>query len=93
MNVETVVSDRTDLPRDTKGQKRPFLFKTHPAGIRHLVRTGFNLASLANNHSMDFGVPLLKQTLRHMKAMEKDGLLAYAGIGLDREETGRSRCA
>jgi len=33
MNVETVVTDRNDLPRDTKGQSGPFNFRTHPNGI------------------------------------------------------------
>ncbi|GBF25249.1 capsule biosynthesis protein CapA [bacterium MnTg02] len=86
MNVETVVTDRNDLVRDTKGQRGPFNFKTHPNGLRHLVRSGFNVASLANNHSMDYGVAGLKETLRNLNALRADGLLAHAGIGMTRTE-------
>ncbi|MGD9827530.1 MAG: CapA family protein [Hyphomicrobiaceae bacterium] len=89
MNVETVVTDRNDLPRDTKGQSGPFNFRTHPAGLRHLVGTGFNLLSLANNHSMDYGVPGLVETLRHVAALKRLGVKAAAGIGMTREEAGR----
>lgn len=86
MNVETVVTDRNDLPRDTKGQGGPFNFRTHPEGIAHLLVTGFNLFSLANNHSMDYGEPGLKQTLAHVGALKSSGLKAAAGLGLNRDE-------
>ena len=56
MNVETVVTDRNDLTPDLKEQRAPFNFRTHPNGVRHLVSRGFNLLSLANNHSMDYGL-------------------------------------
>ncbi|MBZ0141244.1 MAG: CapA family protein [Pseudorhodoplanes sp.] len=86
VNVETVVSDRSDLAADGKGQTRPFNFRMHPAGLRHLVSRGFNLLSLANNHSMDFGTPGLKETLRHVDALRGKGVLAAAGIGMTRDE-------
>jgi poly-gamma-glutamate synthesis protein (capsule biosynthesis protein) len=89
MNVETVVTDRNDLPRDTKGQGGPFNFRTHPNGIRHLVSRGFNLISLANNHSMDYGVEGLKETLKHVGALEKERLALAAGVGMNRDEAGR----
>lgn len=86
MNVETVVTDRNDLPKDTKGQSGPFNFRTHPEGIAHLVLTGFNLFSLANNHSMDYGEAGLKQTLAHIGALKGSGLKAAAGLGMNRDE-------
>jgi poly-gamma-glutamate synthesis protein (capsule biosynthesis protein) len=91
MNVETVVTGRNDLDPDTKGQSGPFNFRTHPNGIRHLVGRGFNLLSLANNHSMDYGVAGLKETLRHVGALENERLAVAAGIGMNREEAGRPR--
>ena len=91
MNVETVVTDRNDLARDTKGQGGPFNFRTHPNGLRHLVARGFNLLSLANNHSMDYGVPGLKETLRHVGALEKERLAVATGIGMNREEAATPR--
>jgi poly-gamma-glutamate capsule biosynthesis protein CapA/YwtB (metallophosphatase superfamily) len=89
LNVETVVTDRNNLRRDTKGQRGPFNFRTHPNGMRHLVSRGFNVMSLANNHSMDYGVAGLQDTLRHVKPLRHDGLLAANGIGVDRETASR----
>ena len=63
MNVETIVTNRNNLPRDRKGQKSPFSFRMHPNGLKHLVSRGFNVLSLANNHSMDYGVPGPKRDL------------------------------
>lgn len=89
LNVETVVTDKNSLPRDTKGQRGPFNFRTHPNGMRHLVERGFNLFSLANNHSMDYGRGGLNETLKHVEKLKKHGLLAHAGIGQNREEASR----
>ena len=89
LNVETVVTERNTLKRDTKGQGGPFNFRTHPNGMRHLVGIGFNVLSLANNHSMDYGIPGLKDTLQHMEALRSQGLKAAAGIGMNREEASR----
>ena len=80
LNVETVITNRNDLRRDTKGQRGPFNFRTHPAGLRHLVASGFNLLSLANNHSMDYGVAGLKETLKHVGALENENLAVATGI-------------
>jgi poly-gamma-glutamate capsule biosynthesis protein CapA/YwtB (metallophosphatase superfamily) len=91
LNVEAVVTDRNDLRRDTKGQKGPFNFRMHPNGMRHLVSRGFNMLSLANNHSMDYGVAGLKETLKHVGAIEQERLAVATGIGMNREEASRPR--
>ena len=85
-NVETVVSDRNDLRPEPKA----FNFKSHPEGVRHLVRNGFNVLGLANNHAMDYGTAGLAETLRHLEAMRTDGLLAFAGLGDNRQAAGRA---
>lgn len=89
LNVETVVTADNRLPRDTKGQTSPFSFRTHPQGLRHLVGIGFNVLSLANNHSMDYGAAGLEDTLRHVAALRKHGLLAAGGIGMNRAAASR----
>ena len=89
MNVETVVTDRNDLTPDSKEQRAPFNFRTHPNGIRHLVTRGFNVLSLANNHSMDYGVEGLQETLKHVGALEKERLAVAAGVGMNSEEASR----
>ncbi len=89
MNVETVVTDRNDLDRASKGESTSYFFRSHPNGIRRFVRMGFNVAGLANNHAMDFGEAGLRETLTHMERLKADGLIAHAGLGLDDEQANR----
>ncbi len=91
MNVETVVTDRNDMPPDLKEQRAPFNFRTHPNGIRHLASRGFNLLSLANNHSMDYGLPGLEETLKHVGKLEDERLVVAAGIGMNSEQASRPK--
>lgn len=88
-NIETVVTDRNDLRRDTKGQGGPFNFRTHPNGVRALTASGFNVFSLANNHSMDYGPAGLKETLKHVGAIPQSELKAAAGIGMNSDAAGK----
>ncbi|HBF59941.1 MAG TPA: hypothetical protein DDW48_00315 [Methyloceanibacter sp.] len=96
LNLETVVTDRNDLPPDLKGQTAPYNFRSHPAGLKSLVGAGFNLFSLANNHSMDFGTTGAEETLYHLAmagaARAKGEAIAYAGLGADFEEATRPGC-
>ncbi len=80
-NLETVVTDRKDLRPDPKRGRIAFHFKSHPAGVRQLAGVGFNLFSLANNHTMDYGQAGLRETLRHMTALGRDNTIAFAGAG------------
>lgn len=89
INIETIITDKNNLQRDLKGQRGPFNFRTHPNGTRHLVERGFNVFSLANNHSMDYGLEGLKETLRHVEPLKEIGLKAHAGLGMNREEASR----
>lgn len=91
INVETVVTDQNGLPRDTKDQKSPYTFRSHPNAFRHLAARGINLMSLANNHGMDYGAAGLRETLKHITALEDAGLLAHAGLGLDRAEAAAAK--
>ncbi len=85
-NIETVISDRGDLvPRHKK-----YNFVTHPNGISHLIKAGFNLFSMANNHAFDYGAQGIKESLRNLKPLESKGLLAYAGIGANRTDAGKT---
>lgn len=85
LNLETIVTSRNRL----RAENKAFVFRSHPRGIRRLVDLGFNLFSTANNHSMDYAAAGARDTLRHLEAMEDHGLLAYPGLGLDREDAGR----
>ncbi len=89
INIETIVTNSNKLKRDLKGQGGPFNFRTHPNAVRHLVDRGFNVFSLANNHSMDYGLAGLKETLRHVEPLKARGLKAHAGLGMNREQASR----
>lgn len=76
-NLETVVTDRNELSATPK----MFGFRTHPDGVRELMRIGFNLFSTANNHSLDYGPRGAAETLRHLDALGA----VHAGLGHDAE--------
>ncbi|HUU25918.1 MAG TPA: CapA family protein [Methyloceanibacter sp.] len=92
INLETVITDRNDLQADSKGQKAPYNFKSHPQGLKTLIDTGFNLFSLANNHSMDYGANGAEETLYHMALAAAERAIAFAGIGANYEEATRPGC-
>jgi hypothetical protein len=96
LNLETVVTDRNDLQPDMKGQTAPYNFRSHPEGLNALVGAGFNLFSLANNHSMDYGPTGAEETLYHVAmanaARGAGSRIAHAGLGADFEEATRPGC-
>ncbi|MBI1385651.1 MAG: hypothetical protein GC150_12140 [Rhizobiales bacterium] len=81
-NIETVVTDRNDLPANPK----TFNFRSHPASLEHLARIGFNLFSLANNHAGDYGRRGVLETLRHTEALAPLGVKATPGLGRNHSE-------
>jgi poly-gamma-glutamate synthesis protein (capsule biosynthesis protein) len=92
VNLETVVTDRNDLkPEPLKG-KGAFHFRSHPAALKALMDTGFNLFSLANNHAMDYGPTGAEETLYHMAVAAAERPVAYAGLGADFEEATKPGC-
>ena len=90
MNLETVVTDRNDLPPGDKKQKSPYLFRSHPRGVEHLADRGFNLVSAANNHAYDYGADGVLETIAHLSALAttKNGF-HWAGVGKNREAAAR----
>ncbi len=87
-NLETVVTASNTLAAEDKA----FVFRSHPAGVRHLVGLGFNLLSTANNHAIDYGLAGIGDTISHLEVLEGEGRLkAHAGVGVDRDAAGRPR--
>ncbi|XSG83111.1 MAG: CapA family protein [Methyloligella sp. ZOD6] len=91
-NIETVVTDRNEIPPDDKEQDTSFNFRSHPNGLDSLTGIGFNLFSLANNHSMDFGAAGAEETLYHLAVARHERPIAFAGLGADFEEATRPAC-
>jgi poly-gamma-glutamate capsule biosynthesis protein CapA/YwtB (metallophosphatase superfamily) len=69
-----------ESPVARKGEEfleKKFRFRADPEVAAAIRRAGFNLVTLANNHSMDFGSVALLETMRHLKAAG----IAWIGAG------------
>jgi len=74
-NIEGVITEMPFL------KKSGYLLTNPPSCIQFLKNTGINIFSLANNHTMDCGVPGLKDTLEYTKSSE----IQVIGAGMDIE--------
>ena len=91
VNLETVITDRNDLAPEGKG-KGAFHFRSHPAALKALIDAGFNLFSLANNHSYDYGPQGVEETLYHVAVANAEKAIAYTGIGSNFDEAIHPGC-
>jgi poly-gamma-glutamate synthesis protein (capsule biosynthesis protein) len=66
----------------TEFSSKKFRFRAEPEVARALRSASFNLVTLANNHSMDFGWPALAETRRHLGAAG----IAWIGAGENLDE-------
>lgn len=79
-NLETaIISGRPILTGE-------FSFRTNPKSVGGLKLAGFDLVSLANNHTPNFGQDGLKNTF---KELDSAGI-KYVGAGLDNEKAKKS---
>jgi len=62
--------------------KKKYTFLVDPSAALGLAHAGFKLLTLANNHTMDFGVTALQSTL---KALDEQGL-KHTGAGMNLAE-------
>lgn len=76
VNLECAI---TACTRQWSGEPKAFYFGAPPAAIESLVGAGIKLVSLANNHTLDFGVQGLLDTVQ---ALDAHGI-AHAGAGAD----------
>ena len=74
-NVEGPLTDR-----GTPDPDKTFVFRSPPDEVAAALKTaGFNVVSLANNHTLDYGAEGLAQTLAALDAVG----IQYAGAGAD----------
>jgi poly-gamma-glutamate synthesis protein (capsule biosynthesis protein) len=69
-------------PLTTRGeaQRKRYTFRSPPAEVAPaLARAGFDVMSLANNHSMDYGIEGLRDTIMALKGVG----IRHAGAGED----------
>ncbi|MFJ7975478.1 CapA family protein [Peribacillus sp. JNUCC 23] len=76
INLETSVSTR-GIPSD-----KQFTFRSEPKTLQGLVNSGVDVVSLANNHTLDYGLDALRDTFDHLKSYN----IAYTGAGNNEEE-------
>lgn len=82
VNLETAVTQEND-----KDTNQIYNFKSNPESLMGLKHAGFDMVSVANNHSMDFLQKGFLDTLTHL---DKAGLL-YVGGGLNAQEAYRAK--
>jgi poly-gamma-glutamate synthesis protein (capsule biosynthesis protein) len=78
INLECALTSRTARWHD--GEYKPFYFRSDPANVAALQTAGVSFASLANNHSLDYGAEGLLETIA---VLDRAGI-AHAGAGPDR---------
>ena len=76
INLETSVSTR-GTPAD-----KQFTFRSDPKTLLGVVNSGVDVVSLANNHTLDYGIGALRDTFDHLKSYN----IAYTGAGNNEEE-------
>jgi poly-gamma-glutamate synthesis protein (capsule biosynthesis protein) len=81
VNLETALTT-SDTPAPHKGIN----YRAHPKNVRTLIEAGVTIATLANNHVLDWMEDGLLETL---KTIENDGILC-AGAGKNKNEATRS---
>ena len=85
---EMVASDLTminnEFPFSTRGEKMPdkqYTFRVDPSYVSALLDMGVDVASLANNHALDFGTDALLDTFTTLD----DAGIFYVGAGESKE--------
>lgn len=58
---------------------KEYTFRARPESLKGLVECGFDIVSLANNHTLDYGVDCMLETLKHL---DDYGIL-HVGAGKD----------
>jgi len=74
-----------ECPLSTVGPHSPrehLVFRAHPKTVKVLVLGGFDIVSLANNHTLNAGHAGLLQTLQHLE----EASVAYVGAAADASE-------
>ena len=75
-NLEGVILSGAGKVKNCRDPKYCYAFKMPDSYVDHFVHAGFDVLSLANNHSNDFGTPGLRNTQRILK----ESGIAYAGL-------------
>lgn len=75
-NLEGTMFDGTGEPKKCNDSTQCYLFRTPASYVRHYYDAGFDVLSIANNHSGDFGATGRKGT----KSVLKNAGILYVGL-------------
>ncbi|KQL45963.1 capsule biosynthesis protein [Brevibacillus choshinensis] len=75
-NLETSVSMRG------QAEKKEYTYRSKPQTLQGLVNAGIDVVNLANNHSLDYGMDALFDTMDHLKKNQ----IGFVGAGKNEEE-------
>jgi poly-gamma-glutamate capsule biosynthesis protein CapA/YwtB (metallophosphatase superfamily) len=81
VNLETAVTDHTGV------FSKEYNFKSDPVALQGLKNAGFDLISLANNHTMDFQEKGLFDTMHYIHTYD----MSYIGAGSNAKEAYKSK--
>jgi poly-gamma-glutamate capsule biosynthesis protein CapA/YwtB (metallophosphatase superfamily) len=79
-NLENPITDRGEAAID-----KSFVFRTSPDAVPEMVNSGFDVFNLANNHTLDYGLVGLQDTIRLLTEAGLHGV----GAGMNEEEAYR----
>ncbi len=77
-----VVNLETSITTGGTKQEKQYTFRSNPQALAGLKNAGFQLVSLANNHSLDYGQTGFTDTIANLKKYNVD----YVGGGLTKQE-------
>jgi poly-gamma-glutamate synthesis protein (capsule biosynthesis protein) len=66
-NLEATLVDGGSARQAPTGEAQPILLSASPAAAHSLRQAGFDILGLANNHSLDYGVIGLEETIAHLQ--------------------------
>ncbi|SCW59424.1 poly-gamma-glutamate synthesis protein (capsule biosynthesis protein) [Paenibacillus tianmuensis] len=81
----TVANLETPITTRGAAQEKEYVYRSSPQSLPELKRVGVDLVNLANNHSMDYGVEGLLDTLDYLDAQD----IKHVGAGRNSDEAYR----
>ncbi|MEC0211602.1 CapA family protein [Paenibacillus ehimensis] len=78
----TVANLETPITTRGAAQEKEYVYRSSPKALPELKRAGVDLVNLANNHSMDYGVEGLLDTLGYLEAQD----IKRVGAGRNADE-------
>lgn len=78
----TIVNLETTLTKSNQAIPKVFNFKSDPHNVQCLVKAGIDVVTLANNHSLDFNVEGLQETIDILNAAK----ILHVGAGMNAAE-------